>query len=121
MGYYARYLFPLSPFHKTRDTPRRVKQGGSKKSFGISNWHLLRRSEKTATKRKNGKRILGLTTDEGGSAFFGKGCCENARVPSGREKEDWKDFSKVGCQVLLSKEIVLGHPCIPRVRVNTVR
>ena len=33
-------------------------------------------------------------TDEGGSAFFGKGRCENARVPSGKEKEDWKDFSK---------------------------
>ncbi len=30
-------------------------------------------------------------TDEGGSAFFGKGCCENARVPSGKEKEDWKE------------------------------
>ena len=32
-------------------------------------------------------------TDEGGSAFFGKGCCENARVPSGKEKEDWEDLS----------------------------
>ena len=27
-------------------------------------------------------------------------------------------FQKVGCQVFLSREIVLGHPCIPRVRVN---
>ena len=27
-------------------------------------------------------------------------------------------MSKVGCQVFLSKEIVLGHPCIPRVRVD---
>ncbi len=27
-------------------------------------------------------------------AFFGKGCCENARMPSGKEKEDWRDFSK---------------------------
>ncbi len=76
--------------------------------------------KKTATKRKNGKRILRLMTDEGGSAFFGIGCCENARVPGGKEKEDWKDFSKVGCQVLLSREIVLGHPCIPRVRVTRV-
>jgi hypothetical protein len=59
-------------------------------------------------------------TDEGGSAFFGEGCCENARVPSGEEKEDWRDFSKVGCQVLSSKEVVLGHPCIPRVRVTRV-
>ena len=53
-----------------------------------------------------------------GRAFFGKGCCENVRTPSGKEKEDWKGFSKVGCQVFLSKEIILGHPCIPRVRVS---
>ena len=59
-------------------------------------------------------------TDEEGSTFFGEGCCENVRVPSGKEKEDWKDFSKVECQVLLSKEIILGHPCIPRVRVTRV-
>ena len=59
-------------------------------------------------------------TDEEGSAFFGEGCCENVRVPSGKEKEDWRDFSKVECQVLLSKEVVLGHPCIPRVRVTRV-
>jgi hypothetical protein len=57
-------------------------------------------------------------TEEEGSAFFGEGCCENVRVPSGKEKEDWRDFSKVECQVLLSKEVVLGHPCIPRVRVT---
>ena len=35
-----------------------------------------------------------------------------------QKKEDWKDFSNVECQIFLSKEIVLGHPCIPRVRVN---
>ena len=76
-----------------------------------------------------------------GRAFFGKGCCEKARTPSGKEKEEhfWQKvlqkctdakrqkkgglerFFKVECQVFLSKEIVLGHPCIPRVRVNTVR
>jgi hypothetical protein len=59
-----------------------------------------------------------MNSEEEG-AFFGKGCCENVRMPSGKEKEDWKEFfQKVGCQVLLSKEVVLGHPCIPRVRVN---
>ncbi len=57
-------------------------------------------------------------SSEEGSTFFGKGCCENVRMPSGKEKENWRDFSKVGCQVLLSEEVVLGHPCIPRVRVN---
>jgi len=75
---------------------------------------------KNCNERKNGKRILGLMTDEEGSAFLGEGCCENVRVPSGKEKEDWRDFSKVECQVLLSKEVILGHPCIPRVRVTTV-
>jgi hypothetical protein len=43
---------------------------------------------KNCNERKNGKRILGLMADEKGSAFFGKGCCKNVRVQSGREKED---------------------------------
>jgi hypothetical protein len=32
--------------------PRRVKQGGSKKSFGMNNWHSLEKSEKAAAKGK---------------------------------------------------------------------
>ena len=113
MGYYARYLFPLSPFHKTRDTPGRVKQGGSKKSFGISSWHLLRKGEKY-NERKAGKKILGSMTIEGRGAFFGKGCCENARVPSGKEKEDWKEFfqkldAKYFCQRKLFWDTPVYH------------
>jgi hypothetical protein len=108
LGY--RYLFPLSPFHKTRDTPRRVKQGGSKKSFGIGSWHLLRRSEKTATKRKNGKRILGLITDKGGSAFFGKGCCENARVPGGKKKKTGKIFQKLDAGYFYQRKLFWDTP-----------
>jgi hypothetical protein len=42
----------LTLFHKTRDTPSRVKQGGSKKSFGINSWRSLRKGEKTATKER---------------------------------------------------------------------
>ena len=57
-------------------------------------------------------------SSEEGSAFFGKGCCENVRMPSGKEKEDWRDFSKIGCQVLLSKEVVLGHPCVRSLSVS---
>ncbi len=34
------------------------------------------------------------------------------------KRRNGKVFQKVECQVFLSKEIVLGHPCIPRVRVN---
>jgi hypothetical protein len=55
-----------------------------------------------------------------GSAFYGKGCRKNVWAQSRREKADWRDFSRVECQVLLSKEIILGHPCIPRVRVTRV-
>ena len=29
-----------------------------------------------------------------------------------------KTHQKLGCQLLLSKEIILGHPCVPRVRVT---
>ena len=40
-------------------------------------------------------------------------------MPSGKEKRRFGEvFSKIECQVFLSKEIVLGHPCIPRVRVS---
>jgi hypothetical protein len=47
------------PFHKTRDKPNRVKQGGSKKSFGINSWHSLRKGEKTATKERSGRGFSG--------------------------------------------------------------
>jgi hypothetical protein len=37
----------------------------------------------------------------------------------GSEKKKIKEaFSKIGCQLLLSKENILGHPCVPRVRVT---
>jgi hypothetical protein len=43
---------------------------------------------KTVTKKRTEKRIPGLMNNEEVSAFFGKGCCKNVRVQSGREKED---------------------------------
>ena len=42
-------------------------------------------------------------------------CTDAKRQKKGRLER----FSKVECQIFLSKEIVLGHPCIPRVRVDT--
>ena len=75
--------------------------------------------EKPQRKKDQEKDFFGLMSSGEGRAFFGKGCCENVRMPSGKEKEDWRDFFKVECRVFLSKEIVLGHPCIPRVRVDT--
>jgi hypothetical protein len=48
--------FPPSTLsRKTRGSPRRVKQGGSKKSFGINNWHSLGKGEKTVVKEKSEK------------------------------------------------------------------
>ena len=52
---------------------------------------------------------------------------KDSRVVEWRKKESifWQKkgglerLSKVECQIFLSKEIVLGHPCIPRVRVDT--
>ena len=58
------------PLHKTRDTPSRVKQGGSKKSFGINSWHLSRKGGKNCNKRKIGERIFGLLSSGEGRAFF---------------------------------------------------
>ena len=83
----------------------------------MNNWHSLGKGEKAAAKEKSGKdsRVIEWWKRE---SIFGKRCCKNVRTPSGRKKEDWKDFSKVGCQVFLSKEIILGHPCIPRVRAS---
>ena len=74
--------------------------------------------KKAVMKEKSGKdsRVVEWWKKE---SIFGRRCCKNVRTQSGRKKEDWKDFSNGGCQIFLSKEIVLGHPCIPRVRVDT--
>ena len=73
--------------------------------------------KKAAAKEKL-RRILGLLSSGEGKAFFAKGVAKMYGRQAAKKKRIGKVFSKVGCQVLLSKEIVLGHPCIPRVRVN---
>ena len=50
--------------------------------------------------------------------FSAKGVAKMHRCRAARKKKIGEIFSKVECRVLLSKEVVLGHPCIPRVRVN---
>ena len=74
--------------------------------------------KKAVMKEKSGKdsRVVEWWKKE---SIFGRRCCKNVRTPSGRKKEVWRSFFKAGCQVFLFKEIVLGHPCIPRVRVDT--
>ena len=95
---------PLPLFHKTRDTPRRVKQGGSKKSFGMNNWHSLRKGEKAATKERSGNdsRVIEWWRRE---SIFGKRCCKNVRTQSGRKKEDWKDFQKLNAKYFCLRKL----------------
>ena len=60
-------------------------------------------------------------SSEEGRAFFGKGCCEKKHGRQAAKKKKIGDIvQKVGCRVLLSKEVVMGHPCIPRVRAMRV-
>jgi hypothetical protein len=63
---------PSTLSRKTRDTPRRVKQGGSKKSFGMNNWHSLGKGEKSCSKRKIGERLSGYCVVEKGEHFWQK-------------------------------------------------
>ena len=74
--------------------------------------------KKAVMKEKSGK-ILGLLSGGKKESIFWQKVlqkCTGAKRQRKRRLEGV--FSKVGCQVLLSKEVVLGHPCIPRVRVN---
>ena len=52
MGSLSVYPPPSTLSRKTRGSPGRVKQGGSKKSFGMNNWHSLGKGEKSSGKRK---------------------------------------------------------------------
>ena len=74
---------------------------------------------KKLRQKKNRERILGLLSSGEGRAFLAKGVAKVYGCQAAKKKRIGKVFQKVGCQVLLSKEIVLGHPCIPRVRVST--
>ena len=100
--------------------PRRVKQGGSKKSFGVNSWHSLRKGEKTATKERVGKdsRVTEWCRRE---SIFGKGVAKMYGRQAAEKRRIGKIFQKLDARYFLSKEIILGHPCIPRVRVNTER
>ena len=77
---------------------------------------------KNCNEKESGKRILGLMTGgKKGVHFFGKGCCEKCTgVKQQRKRRLKKHIKKLGCQLLLSKEIILGHPCIPCARLTRV-
>jgi hypothetical protein len=88
----------------------------------MDNWHLLRKGGKIATSKESGKRILeSMTGRKKGVHFFGKGCCEKCAGAKQQRKRRLKKIrQKSRCQLFLSKEIVLGHPCIPCARLTRV-
>jgi hypothetical protein len=92
--------------------------GRFQKSFYMNSWHLLRKSEKLQRKRER-KKILGLMTDGKRKCIFWQRVLRKcAGVERQRKRRLKRLFQKFGCQLLLSKEIILGHPCVPRVRVT---
>ncbi len=109
---------PSTLSRKTRGSPGRVKQGGSKKSFGTNNWHSLGKGEKSCNERKIRKRFSGCWVVEKGEHFWQK-VLQKCTGTKRQKKGGLERFSKVECQIFLSKEIVLGHPCIPCVRADT--
>ena len=84
-------LPPSTLSRKPRGSPGRVKQGGSKKSFGINNWHSLGKGEKAVVKEKSRKdsRVIEWWKKE---SIFGKRCCKNVRRPSGRKNGGLEKF-----------------------------
>ncbi len=66
-------------------------------------------------KKKAGKGFLDWWLAEKRECIFlARGIAKNVRVLSSKEKWDRKRISlKLKCRWFLSKEIILGHPCIP--------
>ncbi len=55
-----------------------------------------------------------------GVHFLAKGAAKMYGCKAAEKEKSKRDVFKIGCQLLLSKEVILGHPCIPRVRVTRV-
>ncbi len=100
-------LFTL--FHKTRDTPGRVKQGGSKKSFGINSWHSLRKGEKTATKERAGKD-LGLLSGGEGRTFLAKGVAKMHGRQAAEKRRIGKIFQKLDARYFYQRKLFWDTP-----------
>jgi hypothetical protein len=74
---------------------------------------------KKLQQKKNRGRILGLLSGGKGRAFLAKGVAKMYGRQAAEKRRFGEVFSKLDAKYFLFKEIVLGHPCIPRVRVNT--
>ena len=104
---------------KTRGSPGRVKQGGSKNPSAWIIGIRQARVKKAVMKEKSGK-ILGLLSGGKKESIFWQKVLQKCTGAKRQKKRRFgKIFKKDECQIFLSKEIVLGHPCIPRVRVDT--
>ena len=100
---------PLPLFHKTRDTPSRVKQGGSKKSFGINSWHSLRKGEKLQ-QEKDRERILGLLSGGEGRAFLAKGVAKMYERQAAKKKRIEEIFSKLNAGCFCQRKLFWDTP-----------
>ena len=70
---------------------------------------------KNCNEKESGKRILGLMTDGKRECIFSaKGVVKMCGCKATEKRKTGKTHQKLGCQLLLSKEIILGHPCVPR-------
>jgi hypothetical protein len=100
--------FPFS--HKTRDTPRRVEQGGSKKSFGINNWHSLGKGEKRCGKRKKREKILGLLSNGRGRAFLAKDVAKMYGCQAAAKRRFGEVFSKLSAKYFCLRKLFWDTP-----------
>ncbi len=100
--------FPFS--HKTRDTPRRVKQGGSKKSFGINNWHPLGKGGKSCGERKKREKILGLLSNGKGRAFLAKGVAKMYGCQAAEKRRFGEVFSKLSAKYFCLRKLIWDTP-----------
>jgi hypothetical protein len=76
---------------------------------------------KNCNKEESGKRILGLMTDGKRECIFSaRGVVKMCGYKATEKMKIGKTHQKLGCQLLLSKEIILGHPYVPRVRLTRV-
>jgi hypothetical protein len=84
----------------------------------MNNWHSLGKGGKSCDESKIRKdsRIVEWWKKE---SIFWQKVLQKCTGAKRQKKGGLERFSKDECQVFLFKEIVLGHPCIPRVRVDT--
>ena len=101
---------PLSPSPiKPGDAPSRVKQGGSKKSFGINSWHSLRKGKKLQQK-KDRERILGLLSGEEGRAFLANGVAKMYGRQAAEKRRIGKIFQKLDARCFCLRKLFWDTP-----------